>query len=192
MLSNNKFRPYIFAFLLFCVVSSKHIIIYNEEILVALSFFLFVIFVSQYFGNNIKESLDERSKAIQLELQNFLNLKQESLNELLKEYKKVFFLKKALNEIGSFTNLELQKCNVGAEASLNSIFSQQIQQKLKTLSYSKLNLQYKLQQVMASNLLNAVLVTFKKNKQGVVPGKASIQVSLTSIKKAINLLVSPK
>jgi len=189
MLSNNKFRPYIFAFLLFCVVSSKHIIIYNEEILVALSFFLFVIFVSQYFGNNIKESLDERSKAIQLELQNFLNLKQESLNELLKEYKKVFFLKKALNEIGCFTNLSLKKCNVGAESSLNSIFSQQIQQKLKTLSYSKLNLQYKLQQVMASNLLNAVLVTFKKDKQGVVPGKASIKVSLTSIKKAINLLV---
>ena len=75
MLSNDKLRPYIFIFLLFCVVSSKHLIIYNEEILVALSFFLFVIFVSQYFGNNIKESLDERSQAIKMELQNFLNLK---------------------------------------------------------------------------------------------------------------------
>ena len=92
MLSNDKLRPYIFIFLIFCVVSSKHIIIYNEEILVALSFFIFVIFISQYFGNTIKESLDERSQAIKTELQNFLNLKQESLNELLKEHEKVFWV----------------------------------------------------------------------------------------------------
>lgn len=181
MLSNDKFRPYIFGFLIFCVVSSKHIIIYNEEILVALSFFLFVFFVSKYFGNTIKESLDERSNAIQMELQNFLNLKQESLNKLLTEYKKVFFLKKALNEIGFFTNSSLKKSNLGAEAYLNAVFSQQIKQKLKTLSYSKLNLQLKLQQVMAKNLLNTVLVKFKKNKQG-------LQVNSASIKKAITLL----
>jgi len=185
MLSNDKLRPYIFIFLIFCVVSSKHVIIYNEEILVALSFFLFVIFVSQYFGNNIKESLDERSQAIKMELQNFLNLKQESLNELLKEHKKVFFLKKALNELGFFTNFELKKGNLGAEKSLNTAFSQQIQQKLNTLSYLKFNLQQKLQQVMAINLLNAVLVKFKKNKQG-------MQVSPASIQKAIGLLVLPK
>jgi F0F1-type ATP synthase membrane subunit b/b' len=185
MLSNDKLRPYIFIFLIFCVVSSKHIIIYNEEILVALSFFLFVIFVSQYFGNNIKESLDERSQAIKTELQNFLNLKQESLNELLKEHKKVFFLKKALQELGVFTNSELNKSNLGAEKSLNTVFSQQIQQKLKTLSYLKLNLQQKLQQVMAANLLNAVLVQFNKKKQGV-------QVSPAAIKRAISLLVLPK
>jgi len=45
-------------------------------------------------GNTIKESLDERSQAIQTELQNFLNYKK-PLNELLKEHEKVFlFLKK--------------------------------------------------------------------------------------------------
>ena len=60
MFNNKKIAPYIFAFLAFCVFSSKHIIIYNEEILVFLSFSLFVIFVSFYFGNSIKESLDER------------------------------------------------------------------------------------------------------------------------------------
>ena len=93
MFSNEKLRPYIFAFLAFCVVSSKHIIIYNEEILVALSFFLFIIFVSHYFGNNIKESLDERSKAIQSELQNFLTLKKDCLKELLNIYKKAIVIR---------------------------------------------------------------------------------------------------
>ena len=182
MLSNDKFRPYIFGFLIFCVVSSKHIIIYNEEILVALSFFLFVFFVSKYFGDNIKESLDERSKAIKIELKNFLNLKQESLNELLTEYKKVFFLRKALNVICLFTNSSLKKCNFKAESGLNVFFSQQIKQKLKTLSYSKLNLELKLQQVMARNLLNVVLVKNKKK----------LQINSGSIKKAITLLASQK
>ena len=94
-------------------------------------------------------------------------------------------MKKTLNELGFFTNSELKKGNLGAEKSLNTVFSQQIQQKLKTLSYLKLNLQQKLQQVMAINLLNAVLVKFKKNKQGV-------QVSPASIQRAIGLLVLPK
>jgi len=49
----------------------------------------------------------------------------------------------------------------------------------------KLNLQQKLQQVMAANLFNAVLVDFKKKKQGV-------QVSPAAIQRAISLLVSPK
>ncbi len=185
MLRNDKLRPYIFIFLIFCVVSSKHIIIYNEEILVALSFFIFVIFISQYFGNTIKESLDERSQAIKTELQNFLNLKQESLNELLKEHEKIFFLKKTLHKLGIFTNSKLKKSSLGVEKSLKTIFSQQIQQKLKTLSYLKSNLQQKLQQVMAANLLNAVLVKIKKKKQ-------AVQISPVAIQKAIELLVTSK
>ena len=53
------------------------------------------------------------------------------------------------------------------EKSLKTFFSQQIQQKLKTLSYLKSNLQQILQQVMAANLLNAVLVKIKNKKQAV-------------------------
>ena len=55
MMSNEKLRPYIFAFLAFCVLSSKHIIIYNEEILVAITFFAFVYFVYRYFGQTMQE-----------------------------------------------------------------------------------------------------------------------------------------
>ena len=55
MMTNEKLRPYIFGFLAFCVLSSKHIIIYNEEILVALTFFAFVYFVYRYFGQTIQE-----------------------------------------------------------------------------------------------------------------------------------------
>ena len=78
-------------FLAFSVISSKHIIIYNEEILVSLSFLFFVIFVSFYFGDTIKESLDERKKLIESELQNFLNLKKESYKTLFKIHEKFIY-----------------------------------------------------------------------------------------------------
>lgn len=81
-------------FLLFCVATSKGIIIYNEEILVFLTFWLFVLFSQSYFGNTIKESLDERSSTIKDGLENFHRLKEEALQELLYFYKQSLQVKK--------------------------------------------------------------------------------------------------
>lgn len=164
MFNNKIIAPYIFAFLVFCVVSSKHIVIYNEEILVALSFLFFVIFVSYYFGNNIKQSLDERSSAIQSELQNFLALKKDCLNELFKEYKKASLAKQILQSVTNFTKLQLETKSKNSEKALKTIFSQQITQKLRSLSYANLNLTSKLQQIISNQLLTAVLVKSKKLK----------------------------
>lgn len=164
MFNNKKIAPYIFAFLAFCVVSSKHIIIYNEEILVALSFLFFVIFVSFYFGNNIKESLDERSISIESELQNFLTLKKDCLNELFKEYKKAAACKQILQKLTKFTKLQLKNKGVGSEKALKTIFSQQTNHKLKNISYTNFNLKSKIQQIISDQLLTNVLVKNKKLK----------------------------
>jgi Mitochondrial ATP synthase B chain precursor (ATP-synt_B) len=185
MFSNEKIRPYIFAFLAFCVVSSKHIIIYNEEILVALSFFSFIVFVSHYFGNSIKESLDERAFAIKTELQNFLNIKHDSLIELFQEYQKLSTINSSINHIGSFTFNELLSTSSRIEKAFYFIVSQQIQQKLKTLSQSKLSLQQKLQPLMALNLLSMVLVKVLKKKQ---KSKGKIQLNPKVIQEALQLL----
>ena len=50
--------------LAFLVCSSKNIIIYNEEILVALSFLFFVLFSFYSFQDSVKMTFDERRKAI--------------------------------------------------------------------------------------------------------------------------------
>lgn len=193
MFSNEKLRLYIFAFLAFCVVSSKHIIIYNEEILVALSFFSFVFFVAHYFGNNIKESLDERSQSIKLELQNFLSLKQQSLEELFKEHQKVKNLKQALSNVGDFTHHELIATNSALVKGFDLIIFQQVQQKLKNLFFSKMNLQQKFQPLLASNILPAVLVKMQKSKKQGNKGPSAFQetqLNQKSISRIIQLLIA--
>lgn len=165
MFSHDKIRLYLFAFLAFCVFSSKNIIIYNEETLVAISFFAFVLFVSHYYGNTIKDSLNERSQAIQIELQNFLNLKKDSLLQLREEHLKVSKLNTPLNALSHFTHRELAITTSQGDFILAALFAQLVVQKLKTLSFSKSTKQQKLQQNMASTFFGNVLFEFQQSKK---------------------------
>lgn len=64
----------LFAAILFiCVLSSKGILIYNEEMIVACCFTGFIIFSQKSLGNTFEATLDGRIGAIQRELQQFLN-----------------------------------------------------------------------------------------------------------------------
>ena len=56
-----------------CALSSKKILIYNEEIIIARCFIGFLIFSRKSLGNTFKVTLDGRIQAIQEELQQFLN-----------------------------------------------------------------------------------------------------------------------
>ena len=183
MFNNKKLAPYIFVFLFFCVISSKHIIIYNEEILVALSFLFFVIFVSYYFQNTIKESLDERTLSIRSELQNFLNVKKQCVVALYKIHLKANFSPKITTDLISFTFSKVNKTlNLKA---LKTIISKQINLKLKNLFNS--NVHYKFQKNMYEMLYSAVLVKNANTKT--LPGcfagniQKNIIFTLNSFKK---------
>nr|ULQ69312.1 ATPase subunit 4 [Eriocaulon henryanum]ULQ69338.1 ATP synthase subunit 4 [Eriocaulon schochianum] len=64
----------LFAAILFiCALSSKNILIYNEEMIVARCFIGFLIFSRKSFGNTLKEMIDGRIESIQEELQQFFN-----------------------------------------------------------------------------------------------------------------------
>jgi hypothetical protein len=184
MFTTDKLRLYLFGFLAFCVLSSKHIIIYNEETLVALSFFCFIFFVSQYFGNTITDSLHERSQIIQQELQNFLNIKEQSFKELLLEHQKVSGLVDGLKNLTFFTTSELQKLNSNTQKALTNVFVEQILLKLKTLSFSKLMLQQRLQFLLAEDILSNVLLAYKQTK--------TTSISQKTIQNTIQLLLNSK
>ena len=187
MISNDKIRPYIFGFLVFCVFSSKNIIIYNEETLVALSFFAFIFFVFRYFGDTIKQSLDERSQTIKVELQNFLSLKADSLKQLYKEHQKVTALTNTLNTVKVFTVSELKKQSNLGKGGLNKVFSDQVKQKLNTLSSSKMSLYQELQQHIAQNVFSAVLVKISSLKKA---GKTNNLLNSKSIRQSLPRLIT--
>ena len=166
MFSNEKLRFYLFIFLAFSVLSSKNILIYNEETLVALSFFCFIFFVLHYFGNTIKDSLNERSQVIGEELQNFLILQENSFQEVLTLHQKVSGLLKVLGVLNAFTKNELKVLNISGDKELKNMFHLRIQNKLKTLAFSKLMMQQKLQYLLSEKILSTVLVAFSKKNQG--------------------------
>ena len=191
MYSNDKLRWYVFLFLTFCVLSSKNIIIYNEETLVALSFFCFFYFIYKYFGNTLEESLNERSQYIQQELSNFLNIKSLSFQELYQQHQKISVLVNAVTVLNTFTKNQLLGLKANGAHMLSTLCTQQIQHRLKTLGYSKYMLQQKLQSCIAENFLWNVLYTYHFSKQEATKtGIKSKDVKQKIIKQALGLLVS--
>jgi hypothetical protein len=184
MFSNQKVKTLLTLFLIFCVFSSKGIIIYNEETLVALSFCAFVLFCLHYFGNTVQESLNERGLTIKTELQNFLLLKEESLQELSQEHKRIVKLQNTLSNLSSFTCTELTKCSSFGGRSLNNVFVQQVQQKIGYLESSKGVLQQQLQNLIATNIKGAVLLKIDRTPK--VGGERAINAKV--IKRSIDLL----
>ena len=182
MMSNDKLRPYIFAFLAFCVLSSKHIIIYNEEILVAITFFAFVYFVYRYFGQTIQESLDERSQGIRQELEAFFVLKKAALQEVIQEHKKVSSLTSALQNLGGFTSAQVQKACATGNKTLQSVIAQDMLRKLSTLAQSSGTLQTQWQTRIAQSQIARVLLKLQKAPQGTTLNRAMIRQALTRLK----------
>ena len=175
-------KKFLFFFLAFCVLSSKNVIIYNEETLVTLSFVLFVLFVFHYFGNTLKESLDERSQAIRVECQNFLQYKEQSLQELLAEHQKIGQLQGALSQLMHFTKGSITQFAATAAPSLATTFSQQMTQKCSELR--NLPLAEKVQSVMAENQQRLVLVRCGKQNHLSAPVlKNAIQLLTSALKK---------
>ena len=179
---NASYRVYLFAFLIFCVCSSKNIIIYNEETLVAASFCLFVLFVFHYFGNTLKEALDERGENIKVECQNFLHHKQHFLEELSGEHEKIGQLGGNLSRLMDFTKETITHLTRAGGESLETTFSQQIIQKCAHLRPSQGE---QLQDIMAKNQLPLVLCR-ALGKRGEKPHQLDAKV----LKNAIQLLIS--
>ncbi len=144
-------KHFLYAFLAFSVLNSKDIIIYNEETGIAVSFLAFILFIMNSSGKTTKESLEEKSTAILTELQNSGTEKHKLLHQVLSEHRKVPS-NRAFPNFEVFTSDELHVLQkVLPEQTLISLFSNQIQQKLKrVLQAQEL---YNYNQLLSNHLL---------------------------------------
>nr|YP_009647137.1 ATP synthase F0 subunit beta [Chloropicon maureeniae]QBX98795.1 ATP synthase F0 subunit beta [Chloropicon maureeniae] len=124
------------AGLMFIVGSSKNLLIYNEEILVALAFASFMWFIVTYYGKNFSESLDERSSSIQAELQKGLDLQEEWLTKTLATHQSTLLAVDLCKSLKGFVGQEGARFQETRQQHLTAAVYNQFHTQLKYLSQS--------------------------------------------------------
>lgn len=156
------------AILALLTLSSKHIFIYNEETLVLISFIAFIFTCQKMAGESIQSSLDERSQLIAQELQNFYNLKEQLVLELIEEHQKQLSIHSLIKKIGQFSILEMKNISIQKKKALEALLKDQIENKLNTLiTFS--NVSNQLQEALSTSFRGAVLEEFYKSKKQLQP-----------------------
>lgn len=153
------------TFLAACVLSSKHLIIYNEETLVLVSFIGFILMSLHMMGESVENSLNERSFAISQELQNSLHSKDQFFHELFHEHEKQFSLKNLFHKFHHSVSREILSLRGQREKALQSVFSGEVSQKLKGLFGSHQSFQEKLQKTFGSGFRASVFEAFLAKKK---------------------------
>lgn len=136
--------------LVLSVFVSKNIFIFNEEIIVALSFLGFVLFSQRALGDQVKNFFDERQTNILSELQQFMTSQENYLIESMKQHElRSSNLRSNAQLIGdSCINKMILGCIPKCKQTVHAILSQQYEQKFRTLAavqdYSRTYFQQKM------------------------------------------------
>lgn len=151
----------VIGILAFSVLSSKQIIIYNEEILVALNFFAFVWFTAHYYGQQIQDALDERGNQVAQGLQNYVKAKSEFLQLCKQEYEKQLYFAVQIRHLGVFSKQEMVQAAIHGELRLHQAVPALVLPKLQYLASSQLAIQQELQQQVALHLCTRILENYR-------------------------------
>jgi hypothetical protein len=172
--------------LVLSVFSSKQIFIFNEEIIVALSFVAFVLFTQQMFGSNIKALFDERQTSILTELEQYLDLRDALLAESMKQYElRSVSLKPSIEMVGQICINEIKtRCAPKCTQAVLTMLSQQYDSKLKTLFSIQEQSHVNIQNNIVTHFRNIITNQFRLSKSRALQSKL--------LKQSITLLAKNK
>lgn len=169
-----------FGFLAFVALSSKRIILYNAEILVALSFLLFLLFSLTYFRESVEEMFVSRSESIQSDFQSYLDQKRKWIYLLAMET--ALTSTKAPNQLlFQFSSDQGASIAKYQEINLQNRVISGITEKLETLEVTNRSMTRKVQSGLGKGLRSGVLEEYSKSKGGLK--KKFLQFGVSSLKK---------
>ena len=155
--------------LAFLVCSSKNIIIYNEEILVALSFLFFVLFSFYSFQDSVKMTFDERRKAIMQELEQMLVSKAETIQKLQSTYQQSVQLVASCETLKKAALEELEISQQQRIKAFESSVQKKCVQKLQQILSLEKQFQHELHNKIQRNFQQSVLDLLSKTSRNFNP-----------------------
>ena len=169
----------VMSILTFSVLSSKHIIIYNEEILVALNFFAFVWFTAHYYGQDIQTALDQRGIEASQGLRTYITTRGDFLQLCKQEYEKQLNFANQIRTLSNFSTQEMMQAAIRGETCLNQTIPGLVLPKLQYFSSIQTNAQQDLQRQIALHFCQGITETYRS---------APITVRISLVTQAIRKL----
>ena len=158
-------RYIVLIVLVFSVICAKHILILNEEIVVALSFIGFVLYVETSFGDTIRDSIDSRGATILEELQHHMTLQQTNFQSAIREQQFIADeLQSATQQIGESISHEIQINLPDLYQSLQFAVGQQIGNQFNVLVNSQKNYRNALQLSLVTGFKEAAQIQYSYSK----------------------------
>jgi hypothetical protein len=96
-------------FLLFIIVCSKEILVFNEEILIVLAFTLFIYLVSTKAGSLISQDLDSNIAEIKNKFLTYKNLREKSILHAINYIQRQYLLSSKIQNLIKVKNLYIKK-----------------------------------------------------------------------------------
>lgn len=155
--------------LLFVALSTNHIIIFSEEILIAFAFFGFVTFTQTYFGQTLRSTLEGRRNHLERELEGVLSKKEEAITKALHNEQKKAQRKTDLQQLIQLTCREIDSFASTCESNLPRLLNENLHRRLQKLADTASNrFQKDLQEALVQNLRHQVIFNLyaRGRKQG--------------------------